>query len=99
MSVLSEVKIKATRKDHICDGCNKTIPKGSGAAKIAGYWDDFVSSYMCPDCHYLWSNREWFQKMFDGDEWEFGDFLTAANESGFDTTAELVQHLKSQKEI
>ena len=68
--------------------------------RMASVYDgELFNTYLCPPCYSLWGNREWYNKTFGDDGWNWGDFLEAANESGFDTTAELVQHLKSQKEI
>ena len=100
MSVLSEKPIKAIRKDRYCMGCGCKQLKGSPMVRIASVYDgELYNTYLCPPCYELWSDREWYRKTFGDDGWNCGDFLEAANESGFSTTAELVQHLKDKKEI
>jgi len=95
MTLLSERTIKSIRKETWCEGCYIPLPKGSEAARITGKWDGYFSScVLCSDCHYLWGNREWYDRPFGDDGWGIGDFLEAAKESGFATTAEMVANMK-----
>lgn len=51
MSFYSERTIKATRKRHLCDGCNQPIEVGSSAVRWAGMTDgDFGAAVYHPDC-------------------------------------------------
>jgi hypothetical protein len=42
--------IVKTRKEHICHGCKKVIPKGSEVYSQTGIDDGIYTIYMCNDC-------------------------------------------------
>lgn len=51
MSFANETTIRATRKDHRCDACNKTIPTGSAAVRWSGVSDgEFMTADYHSDC-------------------------------------------------
>ncbi len=51
MGYWSHRNIKATRKEHQCEGCGRTIESGSPAFYWAGdYEGDFYSCYYHSDC-------------------------------------------------
>lgn len=78
--------IKATRRDHVCDQCNKPIPKGSPADYGSGKYDGYIYSCYCHvECHAAASEYAeqnglygedwpWFQHMENG-EYEHHDWL------------------------
>jgi len=47
-----KIKEVKTRKSHLCNGCNKTIPAGSIAQSISGLASDGTaySYYYCQKC-------------------------------------------------
>lgn len=70
----SDRKIKSTKKEHRCCGCNQIIPIGSPTIYISSIYDgNFNSGHMCRIC-------EAFSKSFhnllheDGEGWEFYSF-------------------------
>ena len=66
---LSSNMIKATRKDHTCEGCFTIIPKGTSCTKYACiYEDNFYSGHICNICNAFISSA-----MFTSTEgWELG---------------------------
>lgn len=66
---LSSTTVKATRKDHVCEGCFSTIPKGTSCTKYACiYEDNFCSGHICNICNAFISSS-----MFTSTEgWESG---------------------------
>lgn len=51
MSFTRERAVKATRKEHRCVGCERTISAGSAAVRWSGLTDgDFSSVIYHPDC-------------------------------------------------
>ena len=48
---LSRSKVKVTRKDHACFGCNKAIEVGSECYRIAGVCEGSFHAYrLCGEC-------------------------------------------------
>lgn len=62
MELLSARHVFATRKDHVCEGCLETIPKGSEAQYFA--WKDMglQQAYYCIPCD------TWIQNNLERDD-------------------------------
>lgn len=74
MSFNTWTKVKKTRKDHKCNGCNCKIPQGSKAFKAVGFYEDFFSVYFCEICEaYSDFNKTVFQDEWD-DFYAFNDY-------------------------
>ncbi len=70
MSFCSEYTVKATRKEHRCDGCLDPIAKGEPAVRWSGLTDGhFGHAVYHPDCRKaeIAYNREVLDS--DPDEW------------------------------
>ena len=50
MAALLRDGIVKTRKEHICHGCLKKIPKGSDVYSQTGVDDGIYTIYMCNEC-------------------------------------------------
>ena len=51
MSFANERNVKAVRKEHVCDGCNRKIEIGQPATRWSGVVDgDFSIAIYHPDC-------------------------------------------------
>ncbi|MCL6446841.1 MAG: hypothetical protein K6U04_01615 [Armatimonadetes bacterium] len=46
------MKVKKTRKEHICEGCFETIPKGGSCFSYSGVGKNgFYRYYLCDRCN------------------------------------------------
>jgi hypothetical protein len=67
MSTLSNRQIKAVRKVHVCEQCNRKIDVGSPAQYQFGIWEgEPFGTYVHPECHaaahaYAELNDLWFE--------------------------------------
>jgi hypothetical protein len=62
-----------SRKDHICEWCNESIPKGSHVVKRTYKWDgELVDARMHPECfnamkEYIVSPESFYGEFYPGE--------------------------------
>lgn len=70
MTILSETRVKATRKQHQCDACLQSIVKGSPAVRWSGISDgEFQSGIFHPDCREAELALNDCLGWYPGDDW------------------------------